>query len=72
MEDLKKALEKLSHSVKELEDAVVFSVQQQNQHKEKIETLQSAIQATYERIDTALQALDKEDEQQEEICLSLP
>ena len=71
MEDLKKALEKLSQSIKELEDAVVFSIQQQNQHKEKIENLQNAIRTTYNRIDKALADLNSE-ENEEEICLSLP
>ncbi|MBO5997005.1 MAG: hypothetical protein J6P93_00545 [Alphaproteobacteria bacterium] len=71
MEDLKKALENLSQSIKELEDAVVFSIQQQNRHKEKIETLQSAIQTTYERIDKALADLETK-EKEDEICLSLP
>ena len=71
MEDLKKALENLSQSIKELEDAVVFSIQQQNRHKEKIENLQTAIQTTYNRIDTALAKLDAE-EKEDEICLSLP
>ena len=71
MEDLKKALENLSKSIKELEDAVVFSIQQQNRHKEKIETLQTAIQTAYDRIDKALAEMDSE-EKEEEICLSLP
>ena len=71
MEDLKKALENLSQSIKELEDAVVFSIQQQIRHKEKIETLQSAIQTTYERIDKALADLETK-EKEDEICLSLP
>ena len=71
MEDLKKALENLSQSIKELEDAVVFSIEKQNRHKEKIETLQAAIQTTYERIDKALANLD-EKEKEHEICLSLP
>ena len=71
MEDLKKALEDLSQSIKALEDAVVFSIEQQNRHKEKIETLQTAIQTTYDRIDKALADLDSE-EKEEELCLSLP
>ena len=71
MEDLKKALEDLSQSIKALEDAVVFSIEQQNRHKEKIETLQTAIQTTYDRIDKALANLDKQ-EKEDEICLSLP
>ena len=71
MEDLKKALENLSQSIKELEDAVVFSIEKQNRHKEKIETLQTAIQTTYDRIDKALANLDKQ-EKEDEICLSLP
>ena len=71
MEDLKKALENLSQSIKELEDAVVFSIEKQNRHKEKIETLQTAIQTTYDRIDKALSNLDKQ-EKEDEICLSLP
>lgn len=71
MEDLKKALEDLSQSIKALEDAVVFSIEQQNRHKEKIETLQTAIQTTYDRIDKALADLDAE-EKENEICLSLP
>ncbi|MBP5534634.1 MAG: hypothetical protein J6Y03_03920 [Alphaproteobacteria bacterium] len=71
MEDLKKALEDLSQSIKALEDAVVFSIEQQNRHKEKIETLQTAIQTTYDRIDKALADLDAE-EKEDEICLSLP
>ena len=70
MERLKSALEKLSVSIKNLEDAVDYSVNQQNQHKEKIETLQNAIQTTYNRIDEALKQLDAQDEQQEELCLS--
>lgn len=70
MERLKSALEKLSVSIKNLEDAVDYSVNQQNQHKEKIETLQNAIQTTYNRIDEALKQLDTQDEQQEELCLS--
>lgn len=69
MEDLKKALEDLSQSIKELEDSVVFSIEKQNRHKEKIETLQTAIQTTYERIDKALANLE---EKEDEICLSLP
>ena len=71
MEDLKKALENLSQSIKELEDAVVFSIEKQNRHKEKIENLQNAIQTTYNRIDKALAQLDAE-EKEDEICLSLP
>ena len=71
MEDLKKALEDLSQSIKALEDAVVFSIEQQNRHKEKIETLQTAIQTTYDRIDKALADLDSE-EKEEDLCLSLP
>lgn len=70
MERLKSALEKLSVSIKNLEDAVDYSVNQQNQHKEKIETLQNAIQTTYNRIDEALKQLDTQDERQEELCLS--
>ena len=69
MERLKSALEKLSVSIKNLEDAVDYSINQQNQHKEKIETLQNAIQTTYDRIEEALKQLDA-DEQQEELCLS--
>lgn len=73
MDTLKQALEKLHRSVKDLEDAVVFSIQKQNLHKEKIETLQEAIQTTYDRIDHALSVLDAPDEsgeeKQEEICL---
>jgi hypothetical protein len=69
---LKLALEKLSISIKNLEDAVDYSVNQQNQHKEKIETLQNAIQTTYTRIDEALKNLEKEDDaKQEDLCLSL-
>ena len=71
MEDLKKALENLSQSIKELEDAVVFSIEKQNRHKEKIENLQNAIQTTYNRIDKALAELDTE-KKEDEICLSLP
>ena len=71
MEDLKKALENLSQSIKELEDAVVFSIEKQNRHKEKIENLQNAIQTTYSRIDKALAELDAE-KKEDEICLSLP
>lgn len=71
MEDLKKALENLSHSIKELEDAVVFSIEKQNRHKEKIENLQNAIQTTYNRIDKALAELDAEEKKEEELCLSL-
>ena len=71
MEDLTKALEDLSQSIKALEDAVVFSIEQQNRHKEKIETLQTAIQTTYDRIDKALADLDAE-EKEGELCLSLP
>ena len=72
MERLKLALEKLSISIKNLEDAVDYSVNQQNQHKEKIETLQNAIQTTYTRIDEALKNLEKEDDaKQEDLCLSL-
>ena len=72
MEKLKSALEKLSSSIKELEDAVDYSVNQQNQHKEKIETLQTAIQTTYERIDTALKKLEEDNTKQEDLCLSSP
>jgi len=71
MEELKKALERLSQSIKELEDAVVFSIEQQNRHKEKIDNLQNAIQTTYNRIDKALADLDAE-KKEDEICLSLP
>ena len=70
MERLKSALEKLSVSIKNLEDAVDYSVNQQNQHKEKIETLQNAIQTTYNRIDEALKQLDEKEEPLEELCLS--
>jgi len=71
MERLKTALEKLSASIKDLEDAVDYSVNQQNQHKEKIETLQTAIQTTYNRIDEALKQLDADNvEREDELCLS--
>ena len=70
MEKLKSALEKLSDSIKDLEDAVDYSVKQQNQHKEKIETLQTAIQTTYNRIDEALKKLEKDNSNEEELCLS--
>ena len=72
MEKLKSALEKLSASIKDLEDAVDYSVKQQNQHKEKIETLQTAIQTTYNRIDEALKKLEKDNSNEEELCLSSP
>ena len=73
MEKLKSALEKLSTSIKELEDAVDYSINQKNQHKEKIETLQTAIQTTYSRIDEALKNLEEKDNlKQEELCLSSP
>ncbi|MBE6450017.1 MAG: hypothetical protein E7013_04965 [Alphaproteobacteria bacterium] len=73
MENLKVALEKLSNSIKELEDAVDFSIKKQNQHKDKIETLQIAIQTTYQKIDDALSKLEEnQDNQEEEICLSSP
>ena len=73
MENLKVVLEKLSNSIKELEDAVDFSIKKQNQHKDKIETLQIAIQTTYQKIDDALSKLEEnQDNQEEEICLSSP
>ena len=72
MENLKVALEKLSHSIQNLEDAVAFSVAQQNQHKEKIENLQTVIQTTYLRIDKALGEFSSSEENKGELCLSLP
>ena len=59
MEKLKLALEKLSSSIRDLENSVDYCVNQQNLHKEKIETLQTAIQTTYSRIDLALKKLDE-------------
>ena len=73
MEKLKQALEKLSKAINELEDSVDFCIKNQNKQKDKIETLQAAIQTSYQRIEDALIKLETSPEEQEDdICLSLP
>lgn len=73
VETLKESLEKLTESLKTLEDAVALCLEKQGKHKEKIETLQTVIRTTYERIDAAIAKAEKEAQTKEdEICLSLP
>ena len=70
---MQESLEKLTRAVQQLEEAVALAKQKNDFDKEKIKTLQGVIRTSYNRINEAIEAVKKKEEEtnQEELCLSL-
>ena len=70
---MQESLEKLTQAVQQLEEAVAVAQEKNNLDKEKIKTLQGVIKTSYNRINDAIEAVKKKEEENkgDELCLSL-